>query len=305
MRATFIRKLLDWAERDPTLTVVTGDLGYTVFEPFMEKYPQRFLNVGVGEEDMIGISAGLALAGRKVFAYSITPFSTARPLEQIRLDVCYHQLPVRIIGAGAGLSYGTLGSSHHGTEDLATLRALPNMTVCAPADKHELAALLDWSMEYDGPVYIRIGRSVEPDVHSAPPTLTLGRGVPAFHAGDAFSILACGNMVWTAVQAAKQLQAAGLQGQVFSIPFVKPLDEELVRTLAARPLFTLEEHSRIGGLGSAVAEVLVDSALRPPAFMRIALPDAFQKKVGSHDYLRRLNGLMPEQVAETIQKKLG
>ncbi|VVB57153.1 1-deoxy-D-xylulose-5-phosphate synthase [uncultured archaeon] len=305
MRQTFVSKLLDFAVRYPELMVVSGDLGYSVFEPFMAQRAGQFLNVGIAEQDMIGISAGLALSGKKVFAYSITPFSTVRPLEQIRMDVCYHNLPVRIIGTGAGLSYGTLGPSHHGTEDLALMRAMPNMVVCAPADKHELAALMDFSMRHAGPLYMRIGRASEPDVHKAAPTLKFGEGLCVLNEGNDFAILACGNMVFNSMEAARLLTAKGKRGQVYSMPFVKPLDSALVLKLGARlPLFTVEEHSIMGGLGSAVAEALADGGVKPPAFQRFALPDAFQKKVGKHDYLRQLNGLTAPQIAASIAKKL-
>ena len=305
MRQTLVSKLMEFAERDPQMMVVSGDLGYSVFEPFMAKRPDQFINVGIAEQNMIGLSAGLALSGKNVFAYSITPFASVRPLEQIRMDVCYHRLPVRIIGTGAGLSYGTLGPSHHGTEDLALMRAMPNMMVCAPADKHELAAIMDLAVKHDGPMYIRIGRASEPDVHAKPPALSPGQGAMVFDEGDDFAILACGNMVFESIQAARKLAEGphAQRGKVVSMPFVKPLDEKLVLKLAAgMPIFTAEEHSRIGGLGSAVAEALADGGVRAPAFKRFALPDAFQKRVGTHAYLRALNGLDATSLSKHIRR---
>lgn len=306
MRKTFVGKLLSLADRHPELMVATGDLGYAVFEPFIAKFPDQYINCGVAEQDLMGMSAGLAMEGKTVFAYSITPFATIRPLEQIRMDICYHKLPVRVVGSGAGLSYGTLGPSHHGTEDLALMRAMPNMVVSAPADRHELAVLMELALTYKGPMYLRIGRSSEPDVHAFEPKLEIGKGIIVSDAGPDFALISCGNMVWTALEAAKRLQAMGKKGIVISMPFVKPLDEKMVLDFGGRmPVFTLEEHSIIGGLGSAVAEALMDGDVRPPAFERIALPDDFQHKVGKHDFLRRVNGLTPEAVAKKIESKLG
>ncbi|PIT83933.1 1-deoxy-D-xylulose-5-phosphate synthase [Candidatus Micrarchaeota archaeon CG10_big_fil_rev_8_21_14_0_10_45_29] len=305
MRKTFVEKLLLYAKKYPSLMVVTGDLGYSVFEPFMQKFPEKFINAGIAEQNMMGMSAGLALSGKIVFAYSITPFATVRPLEQIRVDICYHNLPVRIIGTGAGLSYGTLGPTHHGTEDLALMRAMPNMAVCAPADKYELAKIMDASMKMKTPLYIRIGRSQEPDVHSFPPPLKIGKGLEVYSKGGDFAIISCGNMVHTALQAAAILFKEGKKGKVISMHTIKPLDSALVLSLAKKmPLFTLEEHSIIGGLGSAVAETLADAGVCPPVFERFALPDAFQKAVGKHEFLRMKNGLTPEAVAKKIIKKL-
>lgn len=301
----FVDKLLGFAARYPELMVLTGDLGYAVFEPFIKEFPDKFINVGIAEQNMIGMGAGLALSGKKVFVYSITPFATARPMEQIRMDICYHKLQVRIIGTGAGLSYGTLGPSHHGTEDLALMRSMPNMTVTAPADRFELAQIMEAGMEMDGPLYIRMGRSKEPDIHAAEPKLEIGKGIEVCSKGDDFAIIACGNMVWTAVEAAKKLGALGKNGRVISMHTIKPIDGRLVLKLGkAMPIFTLEEHSVVGGLGSAVAECLADASVAPVCFERIALPDAFQQKVGTHDYLRGVNGLVPDKVASRIASRL-
>jgi len=285
--------------------VLSGDLGYSVFEPLIEKFPNQFINVGIAEQNMIGISAGLALSGKKVFVYSITPFSTIRPLEQIRMDVCYHNLPVRIVGTGAGLSYGTLGPSHHGTEDLAIMRAMPTMIVTAPADRFELEKILDAAMNISSPMYIRIGRSTEPDVYSVLPALELGKANVIYDEGDDFAIIACGNMVHTALCAAKKLQALSKKGKVISMHTIKPLDCDLVVTLAkTMPTFTLEEHSIIGGLGSAVAECIADNCISPPYFERFALKDAFQKKIGKHDYLRDINDLTVDKIVDKILKRI-
>jgi len=305
MRQTFVQKLMDLASKNSNLMIITGDLGYSVFEPIMQKYPNNFLNVGIAEQNMIGIAAGMALSKKRVYVYSITPFSTARPLDQIRMDVCYHNLPVTIIGTGAGLSYGTLGPSHHGTEDLALMRALPNMVVCAPADKFEFSKLMDISSNSKSPMYMRIGRSKEPDVYMAVPNLKIGKALSVFDEGNDFAILACGNMVHNSIKSAKLLGEKGKKGKVYSMHTLKPIDEKLIISLAKKmPIFTCEEHSIIGGLASAVSETLAKNSLCPKKYHNFALPDAFQKKIGSHDFLRLQNGLDVNSIANKILKKL-
>lgn len=302
MRQTLVEKLMSYANSRPDLMVLSADLGYSVFEPLMQAHPDKFINIGIAEQNMMGAAAGLALCGKTVFAYSITPFATLRPLEQIRLDICYQNLPVRIIGAGAGLSYGTLGPTHHGTEDIAAMRLLPDMSVCAPADRFELAKIMDASMnEISGPMYIRIGRAKESDVHKSAPALKIGKGISVFDEGNDFAIISCGNMVHPSIEAARSLHLQGKSGKVISMHTIKPLDAHLVVSLAKdMPIITVEEHTIIGGLGSAVAELLLDENIAPPAFLRIALPDKFQKIVGRHDFLRQANGISSQDITKRI-----
>ncbi|OIO22702.1 hypothetical protein COT30_03440 [Candidatus Micrarchaeota archaeon CG08_land_8_20_14_0_20_49_17] len=307
MRKMFVKTLLELSEANPQLMVVTADLGYSVFEQFIQAKPQNYLNVGVAEADMIGISAGLALSGKHPIAYSITPFATARCLEQIRMDICYHELPVIIVGTGAGLSYGTLGPTHHGTEDLALMRALPNMTVTAPCDSLELSQVFRQLFKSKKPGYMRIGRSNEPEVYTTgeKPRVALGKGVVAADFGNEFAIISCGNLVSTGLQVAESLRAKGIKGKLVSMHTIKPLDGKLVTELGAKmPIITLEEHSIIGGLGSAVAECLMDSGVSPPAFRRLALPDSFQKKIGTQEFLRKANGIDAQSVEKEILRLL-
>ncbi len=307
MRKMFVKTLLELCEANPQLMVVTADLGYSVFEQFIQAKPRNYLNVGVAEADMIGISAGLALSGKQPIAYSITPFATARCLEQIRMDICYHELPVIIVGTGAGLSYGTLGPTHHGTEDLALMRALPNMTVTAPCDSHELSQVFRQLFESKKPGYMRIGRSHEPEVYTSgdKPLVALGKGSIVSDFGNEFAIISCGNLVSAGLQAAESLKANGVKGKLVSMHTIKPLDGKLITELGAKmPIITLEEHSLIGGLGSAVAECLMDSGVSPPAFRRLALPDSFQKKIGTQEFLRKANGIDAQSVEKEILRLL-
>ncbi|MBM3229850.1 hypothetical protein FJZ26_05440 [Candidatus Parvarchaeota archaeon] len=305
MRKTFVKTLLELASKDKNTMVVTADLGYSVFEPFMEQYPNNYLNVGVAEANMIGVCAGLALAGKKPIAYSITPFIALRDLEQVRIDVCYHNLPIILVASGAGLCYGSLGPTHHGTEDIAAMRMMPNMTVTAPADPYELGELFTQGYRLNAPFYMRIGRSTEPSVHGedSKPQIKLGKGVTVRDYGGAFALIACGNMVYTGLKALEALHEKGLGGKLISMHTIKPLDASLVQSLGEKmPVFTLEEHSIMGGLGSAVAECLADANIKPAAFRRFALADSFQKKVGTHEYLRKLNGLDVPTISDQIQK---
>lgn len=307
MRKAFVATLLSLAEEKPELVLVTGDLGYSVFEPFMQKRPSQYINAGIAEADMVGMCAGLALCGKRPIAYSITPFITMRPYEQVRLDVCYHGLPVVLVASGAGLAYGTLGPTHHGTEDIAAMRALPNMTVVAPCDSHELSLLLRQAMELGSPCYVRMGRGSEPDVYPEgdKPQVRLGKAQQVASFGEEFAIIACGNIVKNSLDALSLLHAQGKNGSLYSMHTIKPLDSDLVLSLAEKmPIFTVEEHSIIGGLGSAVAECLSDAGVRPAAFARIALPDSFQKKIGAHDFLRGQCGLLPSQIASTVSSAL-
>jgi transketolase len=306
MRKTFVSFLLEEASTNPGLMVVTADLGYSVFEPFVEAHPKQFVNVGIAEADMIGVAAGLAMCGKLPVAYSITPFISVRCLEQVRVDICSHNLPAILVGAGAGLCYGALGPTHHGTEDLALMRAMPNMTVLAPCDQHELSSLLRQAARLGSPVYMRIGRATEPAVYeSQKPEITLGKAAKVEEFGNDFAIISCGNAVFSSLQALQSLKSAGKKGVLYSMHTIKPLDEELAISLAEKmPIFTVEEHSIVGGLGSAVVECLADAGCTSHTIKRIALPDSFQKRVGTHDFLRKVNGIDAESIAKKIADSL-
>jgi transketolase len=307
MRKTLSDSLLFLAKEDPSLFVLTPDVGYNELEPFAAAHPERFVNVGIAEAGLISIAAGIALSGKKSVAYSISTFMPARCLEQIRVDVCYHNLPVTLIGSGAGLTYGTLGPTHHGTEDIALMRCLPNMTVIAPCDPYEFSQLLPQAIRKGSPCYIRIGRSTEPAVYGeSKPEIKIGKGALVRSFGEDFAIFACGNMVFNALECLNRLNAKGKKGKLFSMHTIKPLDAELVAQASAKmPVITMEEHSIIGGLGSAVAECISDEGMKNPRLLRIAVPDSFQKKVGTHDYLRKMSGLDPDSVEKRIAAFLG
>jgi transketolase len=305
MREAFFRALVGLAEQDERVHLIVGDLGFGVVEEFARRFPQRFLNAGVAEQNMTGIAAGLALSGKIVFTYSIANFPILRCLEQVRNDVCYHNASVKIVAVGGGLAYGALGATHHATEDLAILRALPRMVVVAPGDPLEAEAATRAVAAHAGPCYLRLGRAGEAKVHRAPIDFALGKAIELRQGSDV-TLISTGGMLATAMQAAELLQDADVQARVLSMHTVKPLDtaaiESAVRETGA--VFTLEEHSIVGGLGGAVAEFLAESSVAVVVFKRFGLPSEFSPFVGSQEYIRAHHGLSAEAVALAIRAKL-
>jgi len=306
MRTTFIETLTELAAKDPRITLIVGDLGFGVVTDFAKRFPKQFLNAGVAEQNMTGVAAGMALAGRIVFTYSIANFPTLRCLEQIRNDICYHNANVTVVAVGGGLSYGALGMSHHATEDLAILRSLPQMTVIAPGDPVETAAATRALATGVGPAYLRLGRNGERIVHKRPIPWSLGKAVTA-REGRHLSVISTGPMLATAIAAADILaEEDGFSTRVLSMHTVKPLDVDAVLAAARETglVVTLEEHSIIGGLGSAVAEVLCEAEIPDVRFRRIALPSSFAKVVGDQEYLRKLNALDTDSVTDRLRELL-
>lgn len=305
MRTAFIETLFELAEEDERIVLIVGDLGFGVVTSFMEHFPQQFVNAGVAEQNMTGMAAGMALCGKIVFTYSIANFPVLRCFEQIRNDVCYHNANVRIVPVGGGMAYGSLGPSHHATEDIAVMRALPNMIVVAPGDPVEAELATRALIEYDGPAYLRLGRAGEPIVHQFKPNFELGKAI-TIRQGDDITLIVTGSLLDETMKASKRLAEQGIQARVLSMHTVKPLDIEAVLSAARETdaIFTIEEHSIIGGLGGAVAEVLMEAAQRPQYFKRIGLNGNFSSIVGDQDYLRSEYGLTAEGIVNTVQKTL-
>jgi len=301
MRTAFIKTLTELAEKDPRITLIVGDLGFGVVQEFAKRFPRQFLNVGVAEQNMTGVAAGMAMAGRIVFTYSIANFPTLRCLEQIRNDVCYHDANVVVVAVGGGFSYGALGMTHHATEDLAVLRSLPSMTVIAPGDPAETDAATRAAAAGIGPVYLRLGRAGEPAVHRGPISWSLGKALTVRDGSDV-TLISTGAMLQTAVQAAEMVGAGRPSVRVLSMHTLKPLDEDAIRSAAeeTRRVVTLEEHSVLGGLGGAVAEVLCEAGIPNVRFLRLGLPSRFNKVVGEQEYLRQIYCLDADNVAARI-----
>jgi transketolase len=298
MRDAFVIELLSVARQDPNIMLIVGDLGYGVVDEFARALPDQFLNAGVAEQNMVGMAAGLATSGYRVFVYSIANFPTLRALEQIRNDVCYHDLNVTIVSVGAGVSYGTLGYSHHAVEDISIMRALPNMRVLCPADSLEAKAAVHDVLAHSGPAYVRLGKSGEPIIHvEIPTTLTCPIRIGT---GSDVLLIGTGAVVAECVEAAKILAKSGLSVGTLSCPTVKPMDTTWLNDVPQTVfLVTVEEHTLDGGFGSAVLEQ-TNALSRPRRVLRIGLKNRFQSQVGSQGYLRSLHGLDAAQIAETV-----
>lgn len=305
MRNAFADEVTRLAADDPRVVLLSGDIGNKLFDRFKQACPGRFLNCGIAEANMMGMAAGMALEGLRPVVYTITPFTTTRCLEQIRVDACYHHAPVIIVGTGSGLSYAELGTTHHSCEDIALLRALPGMTVLCPCDSVELRLALRAALRHDGPVYLRIGKKGEPQIHSEPPDFRIGRAITV-RPGRDVCLVSTGNMMPLVLEARDRLDAAGVSARVESFHTVKPLDvERLAELFGAYPVVAVaEEHSRIGGLSGAVAEWL--AARRQPGgrLVSFALDDAFLHEIGSQDYARQRFGLTAEAIAEGVLREV-
>lgn len=298
MRTNFINQLIEEARRNEKIFLLVGDLGYHVIEPFAEEFPDRFLNVGIAEQNMAGIAAGLAMTGYNVYFYSIGNFPTIRCLEQIRNDIAYHQANVKVVSVGAGYAYGSLGATHQATEEIGALRVLPNMVVATPGDPLEARAITKISASYDGPMYIRLGKAGEKTVHSEDSIdLKIGDICSVItREGNQTAVFACGNILDAALH---QINEENLNYDLYSVPFVKPINkEQLINIVKTHPagLITIEEHQKSCGMGSAIVEVLNDLYYEGdievyPKVKRIAIPDEFADVVGTQVFLREHEGL--------------
>jgi len=305
VRSAFFQTLMELAEVDERIYLLVGDLGFGVVEPFLRKFPKRFVNVGVAEQNLTGLAAGIASTGAIVFTYSIANFPVLRCLEHIRNDVCYHRANVKIVSIGGGYSYGALGMTHHSTEDLAVLRALPEMTVVAPGDPYEAREATRAVVAHEGPCYLRLGRAGEPTVHTSPVEFRIGKAIQV-RSGDALTLISTGALLQTAVTVADRLESAGVSTRVLSMHTLKPLDVGAVLKAAreTHAVITLEEHSIIGGLGGAVAECLAEEDHLKVPFRRLGIPPAFCGQFGSQDYLRSRSGLSPEGIMASLEPLL-
>jgi len=302
MRAAFIRTLVESARADERIFLLVGDVGYSLVEPFAQEFPKRFVNIGIAEQNMTGIATGLALTGKIVFTYSLANFPTIRCLEQIRNDVCYHNVNVKIVASGGGFSYGALGATHHVTEDLAIMRALPNMTVVAPADPVESALATRAIIERTGPCYLRLAKTGDPVIYQVPPYFQIGKAI-MLRDGCDVTLIAIGGIVYNTMQAVEQLSRQGIQARGLSMHTLKPLDNEAVLTAAkeTHAIMTVEEHNITGGLGSAVAEVLAESGNPHTIFKRLGVKGPFCSQVGSQEYLQKIYSLSVEGIIKAAK----
>jgi transketolase len=299
MRTAFINTLCELAEHDDRIWLLCGDLGYSVLEGFASRFPERYVNVGIAEQNMAGMAAGLAMSGKNVFVYSIANFPTMRCLEQIRNDICYHNANVKIVSVGGGYTYGSQGYTHHGVEDIAVMRVLPNMTVVAPGDPIESRLATKAIAAHSSPCYFRLGKAGEPIVHQIEPEFQLGKAITVREGKD-LTLISTGGMLELSVQVADKMALEGCFVQVISMPTVSPCDQDAIiqASRTTGKIITIEEHG-IGGLGTIVAEILAEID-EPVKFIPLRLPSAPVKTAGSQNYWREKNQLSVDSLKQLL-----
>lgn len=303
MRNAFAAELLALAEENDRVVLLSGDMGNNLFNAFKQRFPHRFINCGAAEANMTGVAAGMALAGLLPVTYSIASFNPGRCAEQVRLDICLQNLPVIVVGVGAGFSYASLGPTHHSLEDIAWMRSLPNMTVVCPGDAVETRCALRAAVRHGGPVYLRLGKKNEPVVHSVVPDFVLGKGISLSQGADA-CLLSVGTLLPLAVEAAQALSSRGIATEAVSLHTVKPLDTDLLQRIFStkKVVAVLEEHVPAGGAWSAVAEWL--SMRRNPGSMarlvRCGAADMFYTQGGNAAWAQQCSGLTVSDVCAAI-----
>jgi transketolase len=306
MRNAFAKQITELAQRDERVVLLSGDIGNRLFDDLKAKCPDRFFNCGVAEANMIGMAAGMAMSGLRPVCYTITPFITYRCMEQIRVDVCYHHVPVVIVGTGAGLSYASLGATHHSCEEMGMLRLLPGLAVVAPADAMEVRGALKAALNHPHPVYIRIGKKGEPVIHQTEPDFQIGKAI-SIREGSDVCLLSAGTMLAVALEMAKLLEAQNTSAKVVSFHTIKPLDEAMLTHAFAdfRVVVTIEEHSILGGLGGSVAEWLADHSSAKARLIRCGTADEFLHETAEQEEAREHFGLTAVAMAARVKKSLG
>lgn len=305
MRDAFFRTLLDLAKKNKNIELLTADLGFGVLKKYWEEVPDQFTNVGIAEQNMTTVAAGMAMEGKTVFTYSIANFPTLRCLEQIRNDCAYHKANVKVISVGGGFVYGSLGMSHQATEDMAILRALPGVTVLAPGDAMEAEAATRAIAEYDGTCYMRLGRGGEARIHDRVPEFQIGKAIKVKD-GKRIAMFSTGAIYGEVYKAYEMLVEKGYEPTIYTFPTVKPIDVEVIKECVKNYelIVACEEHSIVGGFGSAVAEVLAELKERKASLLRIGLNDAYASIIGNQQYLLEQYGMSGAKIAEKIEEKL-
>ncbi len=301
MRDTFVKTLIEIAKDNKDIELVTGDLGFGVLKPYWEQIPDQFTNAGIAEQNMTSMAAGMALEGKTVFTYSIGNFPTIRCLEQIRNDCAYHEANVKIVCVGGGFVYGSLGMSHHATEDLALLRALPNVVVMAPGDLVEAECATRAIANYPGTCYLRLGRGGEKRIHDKIENFQIGKAIK-IQDGEKVAIFSTGAIFEEVKEAAEILKDKGINPSIYTFPTVKPIDKEVIKYCGENfdYIVTVEEHNIVGGFGSAVSEVLSELKNKKAVLVRIGLNDTYSSIVGSQKYLRDQYGMSANKISQKI-----
>lgn len=303
MRDTFVKTLLEIAKNDKNVYIVTGDLGFGVLKPFWDELPDQIINAGIAEQNMTSIAAGLAMQGKIVYTYSIGNFPTLRCIEQIRNDCAYHDANVKVVCVGGGFVYGSLGMSHHATEDIAMMRALPNVTVVAPGDLVEAACTTKAIYKTPGTCYLRLGRGGEKQIHESIENFEIGKAIK-IKDGKNVAVFSTGAIFDEVDEACKSLENEGIVPTVYTFPTVKPIDKETILECASKynTIITVEEHNLSGGFGSAVAEVLAEESGVKAKLVRVALDDRYSCIVGSQKYLRKQYSIDASAIIEKVKE---
>lgn len=303
MRDTFVKTLLKIAKKDKNVYIITGDLGFGVLKPFWTELPDQIINAGIAEQNMTSIAAGLAMQGKIVYTYSIGNFPTLRCIEQIRNDCAYHNANVKVVCVGGGFVYGSLGMSHHATEDIAMMRALPDVAVLAPGDLVEAEQATRAIYEMQGTCYLRLGRGGEKRIHEELKNFSIGKAIP-IQQGDKVAIFSTGAIFDEVKEACEELKQEDIKPTIYTFPTVKPIDKEVILQCAKthQTIVTVEEHNLSGGFGSAVAEVLAESDEAKAKLVRVALDDRYSCIVGSQKYLRQQYGLDKTRIIREVKE---
>ncbi len=305
MRDAFVDAIYDLADSNPLVMLITADLGYGIFNKFREDFPKQFLNVGVAEQNMTGIATGMAMEGHVVFTYSIANFATIRCLEQIRNDAAYHAVNVNVVSSGGGFTYGSLGMSHHATEDLAIMRALPGVITLVPSGDWETALSVQSLATEPGVGYLRLEKESAPDCLRQGEVFCIGKARVLKEGGD-LTLIATGGVVKEALRASEILEKSSYNCRVISMHSIKPIDRQIILDAASETghIITVEEHSIIGGLGGAVAEVIAESGHSGISFERMGLPDTYSSIVGQQSYLRQKYNLDAAAISQKARQML-
>ncbi len=310
MRMTCLNMVHELAKRDERVVFIGSDLSPGLLADMKAEMPERYFMEGITEMNVVGMAAGMALDGIVPYVNTIATFITRRCYEQVAMDVCLHDLPVRLIGNGGGVVYAPLGPTHLAIEDIAIMRALPNMTVVAVSDKDEMVRLMEASLGWPHPIYIRLGKGGDPIISRPENGFAIGKGIVLREgaASDDVLVISTGVISGRALLAAENLATKGIECSVLHLHTIKPIDVELILERAGRAklVVTAEEHTVIGGLGSAVTDVLVEGLGRQlPGIVRLGIPDVFAKNYGVQDDLLDIYGLSPEKITSSIENAIG
>lgn len=297
MRNAYLSVLYDLAKNDKRILALVADNGAIVYDKFRQDFPEQFINFGIAEANMVSVAAGLASCGKIPFAYTISCFITMRAFEQVRNDVCMQKMNVKLVGIGAGFVYSNLGPTHHATKDIALMRALPNMTIFSPASPLEAKKVTLAAAKMDGPVYLRLSTGGTPEIYPGDYDFRVGKGV-ILRDGQDLTIISTGIILQEVLLAVKELKNSGISVRLINMHTLKPIDEELILQAAVQTqaVLTVEEHTISGGLGSAVAEVILENNRAPIKFKRLGLNNTFPLGYGSYQDMKEMNGLAQKDI---------